>query len=182
MIKFESLTAGEWTPHVYPLHFTRERTTQRERLRVGMRPGSSEPFSLLLPLLPEPLFLLYVLHTPRGGGAFGRYQSPELSHAEVAAFLSRFASFLSSDARHDLWVHSFSAGSTLVWDRHDLLYAYGPLEAFIAALRSVGFATGEVVVPDPHSHRYHAAFDSQEAALLSALPWHRTDLRPEDEQ
>lgn len=182
MNKLERVHGGEWVRHVYPPHFIREQTTGQERLRVGMRPGSTEPLTLLLSLLPEPFLLLYVLHTPRGGGERGRYQSPERSHADVADFLERFGSFLSSDARHDFWVHSPALDATLVWERHDVLHAYGPLDAFTEALQSSGFTPGNVVVPTPHVHHYHAALDSQEAALLEHLSWHRTDLRPEDEQ
>jgi hypothetical protein len=35
----------------------------------------------------------------------------------------------------NLWIHSPEAGATVVWDRHDLLYAYGPLERIGAVLK-----------------------------------------------
>jgi len=80
----------------------------------------------LIPNLMGPFQLLYVLHTTRTGAELGRYESPELSAEAVQAFLGRFGRFLFEDARHDCWVRSHGDGATIVSDRHNLIYAYGP--------------------------------------------------------
>jgi hypothetical protein len=133
----------------------------------------------LLQLLDEPFTLLYVLHTPRGGRP-GRYQSPELTRQETTEALKRFASYLTSDSRHDLWFHSSSG--LLVWDRHDVVYFYGELAVAEEVLRAAGFSEGSVAIPSPHAHNYHAVFDSDEKSFVAAFDWIRSDLRPEDEQ
>ena len=70
----------------------------------------------------------------------------------------------------------------MVWDRHDLLFGYGPLEAFETSLRSLGYTPGQPVVPTPHQHHYRAEFDGLARELLSTLDWERSPLKPSDEQ
>jgi hypothetical protein len=166
LAKLASLKGDMWCPHEHPRSFALEKTVGPARLRVGVQRDSLEPVDLLLPLLREPLLLLYVLHTPRGGSPSGRYQSGPLTQKAVASFLESHRSYLTRDGRHDLWIAS-REGSQLVWDRHDLLYAYGPLERFEATLLSVGYQPGPVDVPSPHRHSYHSEFDGEEEALLA---------------
>lgn len=126
--------------------------------------------------------MLYVLHTPRGEAKSGRYQSPAVSHREFTSLVDRFAAFLCSDSRFDLWVHSPSDQATVVLDRHNQLFAYGPLGRFEDVLLGIGYEHGDIAVDFPHIHKYMPAFDKDSEALLSWLTWSRTDLRPEDEQ
>lgn len=126
--------------------------------------------------------MLYVLHTPRGEGRPGRYQSPQLTLNEVAEFLEEFGDFLGRDARCDFWLHCFGSDATLVWERHNLLYAYGPLTTFEATLKDHGFSIGAPTVPSPHAHHYHPAHDAIAGRLLARWPWQWSALRPEDEQ
>jgi len=152
------------------------------RLAAGVPDGDARVFERLVASLREPYFLLYVLHTPRGEGAPGRYQSPELTLAEVRAFLERFRSFFAGDARFDLWAHSPAEQATVVWERHDLVFAYGPLERFAVELRGLGFRPGTVAVPFPHKHHYRAECDAEAKAVLEAFEWSVSPLEPEDEQ
>jgi hypothetical protein len=133
-------------------------------------------------MLRGPLRLLYVLHTPRGEAAPGRYESPELSVDQARHFIRRFSDFLSADGRFDLWVHSAMDHATLVWDRHDQLFGYGPVDLFVSRLREMGFVAGRVEVPVPHEHQYRAEMDGHAADLLTAFDWRHSPLRPEDEQ
>jgi hypothetical protein len=128
------------------------------------------------------LHLLYVLHTPRGEGEPGRYQSPALSAGEVRAFLEKFSPFLSGDARFDLWAHSPSEGATVVWDRHNQIFAYGPLARFELILQGLGFARGRLEAPGSHQHHYRAEFDSDASLVLQAFEWTHAPLHEEDEQ
>lgn len=56
--------------------------------------------------LAEPLIVPQVLHTGRGGGQQGRYQSPALSLQGVTGFIHEFNTYLSSAGRFDRWKHS----------------------------------------------------------------------------
>jgi hypothetical protein len=157
----------------------------KPRLLFAAPPGRPELFRVLASRLAAPLFLLYVLHTPRGEGAAGRYQSPPLGSQQVDEFLATFTPYLAGDARHDTWVHSPSDGRTLIWDRHDMIYAEGgPLGDMVAILEAMGFAPGNVPRPgaSAHLHYYREQFDSDAAAVLARFDWTWSDLWPEDEQ
>ena len=95
---------------------------------------------------------------------------------------SRFSDFLAADGRFDLWVHSATDHATLVWDRHDQLFGYGPVDLFVSRFREVGFVAGRVEVPGQHEHHYRAEMDVHAADLLAAFDWRHSPLRPEDEQ
>lgn len=126
--------------------------------------------------------LLLALCTPRGEAEAGRYQSHALSLSEVKGFLAKFGAFLSGDARFDIWAHSASDEGTVVWDRHDILFAYGAIEQFSATLRSLGFSEGSPSVPVPHEHHYRAELDQFAEEIMSSFNWSYSPLRPEDEQ
>jgi hypothetical protein len=96
--------------------------------------------------------------------------------------MAQFGAYLSSDARFDLWAYSPTERATVVWDRHNQLFAYGPLEKFTTQLKALGFYGGKADVPVPHQHHYRQEFDVQAAQLLAAVAWSYSPLRPEDEQ
>ena len=96
--------------------------------------------------------------------------------------MSQFGEFLTNDSRHDLWLHSKESDATLVWDRHDLIYAYGPLDQFRAVLKD-GFLEAQVQGPPcPHVHRYHAEYDEAEQRILRYFQWSRSPLLSSDVQ
>lgn len=182
--KLSSSIAGVESPYGYFKAFAR-RTTESgtERLVTTAPQGKSTVVEALLATLEAPFLLLYILHTPRSDEAEpGRYRSPELSAAEVLAFLHRFGTYLQADARFDLWFHSPQSKATLVWDRHNQVYAYGPLDAYEAALTALGFTEGEPELRIPHVHHYRAECDADAAAVMGAFAWRYSALRPEDEQ
>ena len=101
----------------------------------------------------------------------------------VAAFLHRFGRFLNEDARHDLWLHSHNEDATIVLDRCNLIYAYGPLDDCERALDSAGIPRGPLPeAPDPHVHHYHSEWDNSEREILQELLWTITPLRESDFQ
>lgn len=157
--------------------------TGARRVVVFVPSGHSDLLQRLSVLLPEPFYVLYVLHTPRGEGEPGRYQSTELTREELDRFLIQYRSFFAGDARHDLWVYSPSSGRTLIWDRHNMLFAEGyPLDDVIDALGEQGFKEGVLQPLANHFHHYRPECDGDAANLLTEFDWHRTPLRPEDEQ
>jgi len=100
----------------------------------------------------------------------------------MAAFISEFADYFETDARQDLWIYSQEEQGLLVYERHDLIYGYGPVEEFRDRLHSRGFVERTVEIPAPHSHNYHAEFDDSEKRLRTYFDWMKSPLRPDDEQ
>jgi hypothetical protein len=170
-----------WCEHSHPAVYELPLDNASQRI-VATVPGSNPEVVLqLAQCLEEPLCLLYILHTPRGAGEAGRYQSPALSAAEVREFFAEFAPLLTGDGRFDLWISSPGQKATLAWDRHNLLYAYGPLDAFAQRLDAMGFSVGVPTLP-PHSHHYRVELDDLASRLLAHFTWTHSPLRPGDEQ
>jgi hypothetical protein len=177
---------GLETPAPSSAVFERQQMSSgKPRLLIATSPSKPGLFREMARRLAEPFFILYVLHTPRGEGVPGRYQSPPLDSQQLDDFIATFTPYISGDARHDLWVHSVSDGRTLIWDRHDLIYAEGePLEDFTEVLEAMDFKSGAVPRSDagPHIHYYRPELDEDAAAVLARFDWTRSGLRPEDEQ
>jgi hypothetical protein len=183
MYKLGCLQADRWVEHSHPAIYRLPAATEEsQRLVAGVPGGDPDVFVRLVACLTPPYYLLYVLHTPRGEGQAGRYQSPKLSLPELTTFVSEFKTFLAQDARFDLWAHSPAERATVVWDRHNQLFAYGPLARFESELRALGFSLGNPEIPVPHEHHYRAEFDSLAGRVLKSLEWSYSPLQPEDEQ
>jgi hypothetical protein len=176
LFKLSHQVAGEWVEH----HHLPEYDVG-DRVLAGVPGGDANVFKKLVECLEPPYLLLYVLHTPRGEADPGRYQSPAMSSDEFTEFVSRYSAFLKADARFDLWAHSPAERATVVWDRHNQLFAYGPTERFVRQLNAMGFRPGKVNIP-AHAHHYRHEYDEMARQLMSALEWKHSPLRPEDEQ
>jgi hypothetical protein len=131
----------------------------------------------------RPIPAVYVLVVPRGEGDAGRYQSEfSFTFAQLEKFLDDHSDSLDNDARHNLWIRSASGDGLLVYDRHNVIYAYGPSEQLIAALTSNGLnESKEICLPSPHVHHYHPQFDPDEKLILQQESWITSPLRPADE-
>ena len=185
MNKLSHMLNGEWTEYSHsPKYMRDELTSGAIRLKAGLPPGEIEVLKKLLMHMEQqqPISILYVLHTPRGEGDPGRYQSSGLSPEAVENFLVRFSSYLGKDARFDLWLHSTSSCATVAWDRHNILFTYELLEEFEAELQRIRFSKGEPLIPVPHTHHYREECDADAAAVLSHFDWRKSGLRQEDEQ
>jgi hypothetical protein len=181
--KIEALVQGMPRAFAYGNVFSRQTIGGTPRLRIALDGQHDTAVRALVGRLPGPFQLLYVLHTTRTGAALGRYESPELSAAAVDDFVTTFGGFLCQDARHDVWVRSPDDDATIVWDRHNLIYAYGPLEPFESVLRHFGVRSGAPPpIPDPHVHHYHREWDPGEDAVLHACDWCITPLQEPDVQ
>ena len=152
--------------------------------RLVIAPGAA-PIGLLralLPLLPEPLWVLYVLITPRTDAPAGRYQSATPhTRQEVLAMLDRFENYFAYDGRHNLWLAAPPAGQ-LVLDRHEVIYAYGPTAEIISQVKEKEFAEVDMIrVPVPHSHHFHEELDVDEHAILTHWEWMQSELQETDD-
>jgi hypothetical protein len=163
--------------------WAREKTSGPDRLVIAPRAHYTQLLQTLTECIHEPFQLLYVLVVPHGGEPVGRYQSEySFIRTQLQEFLTSYSNFFEQDARHNLWIRSESGGGLLVYDRHNVIYAYGPLDRFIPALTSSGLAESEEVrFPSPHTHHYHAEFDIQEKRLLQSEQWIISPLRTSDE-
>lgn len=168
-------------PYEYPNIWTREKPSGPDRLTIAPYSNHVELIHKLASQLTEPFLLLYVLVVPRTESESGRYQSEPISADDLNSFLVRHTIFLEGDARHNLWIRSSDDGM-LVFDRHNLIYAYGPLEKFTSTLVLSGLTeVQDIRFPDPHSHHYQSEFDDSERLILQEQSWTRSPLRKGDE-
>ncbi len=153
--KLQSIQGSEWVRHVYSNEFAFEPTASGNQ-RICLTTSNSY-VDLLLALaatLPEPFFVLYVLVLSRKQEhEAARYQSKQLTHSELKTFLERFEDYFENDGRHHVWIHSPESSATLVYDNHDLIYCYGPLETFSTVLQNNGLKlVDKVELAVPHGH------------------------------
>lgn len=135
MYKLGHLQNGNWLEHVYPAVFDlSEPAEEMQRLVAGVPNGNPTVFQRLVESLAAPYYVLYVLHTPRGDELAGRYQRPAINAVDFRKFMIDFSSYLASDARFDIWAYSSKERATIVWDRHNQIFGYGPLPRFALTL------------------------------------------------
>jgi hypothetical protein len=180
--KLSRLDGPDWVPHRYSGTFRIETIRELTRLVVAPAGNAVSLLCALADRLSSPVLVLWVLHTSRVGSELGRYQSPPLPLSAAKQLMETHAEFLENDARSDIWLHSREPESTIVFERHGLIYAYGELQAFRDVLESAGLREGVEAIPSPHAHHYHELYDSAETALASQCEWTITPLHPEDEQ
>src|SRR5262245_23861480 len=170
---------GTGSPHRYGDVWELERTTGPPRLVVAPSGSHLDCMIDLSRELREPFGILFVLVVSRCGNAPGRYQSPEpTSREETETFLRQHADFFQSDGRSHLWLMSLPDGATIVYDNHDVLYAYGPLDAYVRVLERRGLRRGQVCFPVPHTHCYNPHHDAGEQAVLATWAWKHFPLAP----
>lgn len=172
----------EWT---YENVWAGEETTGGgSRLVIAPSHEQANVLAALLKKMTGPFWVLYVLVVPRGRAEAGRYQSPEpQTDSAVSTLLNQFSGFLEKDGRHNLWIASESGPEMLIYDRHNVIYAYGPLAAFRHALSAMEFnEVAKIRFPSPHSHHYHQSLDSEEDRLLEYWNWHPTPLKESDQE
>ncbi len=101
--------------------------------------------------------------------------------AEVLALLERFGPYLERDGRHNLWLAAPPAGQ-LILDRHEVIYAYGPVADIAGRLLENGFKEESAIrVPVPHSHHFHTELDTDEKAILDHWEWLHGELQETDD-
>lgn len=180
--KFSIRVGNEWVPHRYPKVYVQEKTTGPDRLKIAASEGGSRVLLELASVLHEPFGVLYVLLVPRGGSPGGRYQSPRMNRAEVSALFDQFGRFWDEDGRHHVWLYSEPEQATLVYDQHNVVFAYGPLGDFRRVLKTLGYSdASELSFPSPHVHQYHQGGDAAERALVALPGWRQFPLAPDDE-
>lgn len=165
LIKFQSLSdmaAGVQRCHQWPAHYHWQHLEEVSRLRVAI-PG--DPIQLifdLISLCKEPYGVLHVI-SPALRGESGRYQLKSwLGVDDLSRYLQHYGAFLTQDGRQETWIRG--EDGQLIYDNHETLFLYGPLEAFEDILLQKGFTQAEFSI-GPHRHNYHSEFDEDEAAI-----------------
>jgi hypothetical protein len=160
-----------------------ETTGGGSRLVIAPAANQIDILVRLTGVLSGPLWLLYVLVVPRGGGEPGRYQIPDPQDGEVIrSVLKEFKPFLELDGRHNVWIASESGSEQLIYDRHNVNYAYGPESKWHPILSQAGLTeAASISLPFPHSHHYHQSFDGEEQRILASQDWRHTPLQSSDE-
>jgi hypothetical protein len=179
--KFSSLVGSEFVPYLYSNVWAREKTSGPHRLVIAPSSNQIELVTTLAEILPEPFGVLYIVLVSRLDNALGRYQCPApCTRDELKAFLSEFKQYFESDGRHHVWVSSLPLHATLVYDQHNVIYAYGPLQHFEQVLRNMGLTEGGVAFPEPHAHNYNAKYDEEERRILDYWEWRQSPLMEGD--
>lgn len=180
-IKFSKSTPADPTgeePHVWEPFFYREERSPRPRITATMTGESTNLIRDLANCLEEPCAILHVIKVSRIGHP-GRYQLKEwLDHTELDQYLNEFSEFLSHDGRHDFWIHS-STG-LIVYDRHEILYLYGPLNEFQQLLVSRGYTEELFSIYFAHHHHYNPDFDHFERRLTNSEVYRFSELSETD--
>lgn len=127
-----------------------------------------------------PFGILYVLEVSRLGNQSARYQSPRpSSYDELELFAYSFQEYFEKDGRHHIWFIDISSNYRLVYDNHNIIYAYGNDNQVIDLLKTKGFEPREIQIPDPHTHNYNVEFDDSEAKVLEYFEWLQFPINPE---
>lgn len=149
-----------------------EKTISYQRIKIG---PSSDQIDLILKLsetMKPPFFILYVLVIKRLNNNPGRYQSSLIEdREELISFLHQYREFFESDGRHHIWLSSIDDSGMLIYDQHNVIYAYGNSKKYTAILKEQGFKEQITSFPAPHVHFYHPDNDKFEEELLRSEDW-----------
>ncbi|MDO7887395.1 hypothetical protein [Hymenobacter cheonanensis] len=170
-------------PHDYGQVYMLESYPAYSRLKIGASANATELLLHLSDCMSPPFFCLYVLVIAPSDSQAGRYQSPLITNrADLVDFLLEYKPLLESDGRHHLWISAPEANATLVYDKHNVIYAYGLLQEFAAHLQKLGYTEAEFDYPYPHAHNYLPENYSKVEELLHYWEWQHFPLQEVDEE
>jgi hypothetical protein len=183
LYKFGSFAAsGTEEAFHYGNTWARDTDCTPQRLVIAPASGHISLLRSLMDVMRDPFGVLYVLVVPRSQLP-GRYECPSpTSRGDAISFFQAFGDFFEHDGRCNVWLGAFDSSSLLVYDRHNVLYAYGPLDEFVRVLNAMGYTeVSKITFPAPHAHHYHPELDAVERQLLKYWEWKHFPLQPGDE-
>jgi len=122
------------------------------------------------------------LVVPRGEGNPGRYEVNTPSLQLSCSSFSRLINFLEHDASRISGFVQLRAKGLLVYDRHNVIYAYGPLENFIEVYeRAISISQEEVRFPSASCPLLPRRIRSDAKRILNEEEWVISPLRASDE-
>jgi hypothetical protein len=182
MFKIGTLYGPDDTEFQYDNIYQLEKYPTWSRLAIGAK---DKQIPLMLEIIKSwhgPFGVLYVLVTSRLGHELGRYQIPEpCSFDDLELFAYTFQEYFEQDGRHHLWFTDMPSRSQLVYDNHDIIYAYGNIEWYCQFLDARGFSRQDVRIANPHSHLYNQEFDRCEDEILKYWNWKHFPLQEHDD-
>ena len=182
--KFGTLDVhGDAVPHDYGNIYFRQRCGDRDRLVIGPADSQIRLLDELAAAYPTHRYhVFYILLLSHMGRAPGRYRSPLIdNHEDLQLFIWTFQTFFEGDGRHHLWIACADSVDLLVYDQHNVIFAYGNLEAFESVLHNHLYKAREFWFPSPHAHGYDPANVNVEDELMSYFDWDYFALEPGDE-
>ena len=142
------------------------------RIKISADKDQTDLLLNLTDNLNPPYFVLYVLVVSRLSNELGRYQSPLFeTKAELAKFLNTFRVYFETDARHHIWIGTTDDSGLLVYDQHNVIYAYGNEAEYITLLEKDDYKNQKFSFPAPHIHYYHQENDIFEQKLIDSFDW-----------
>lgn len=174
---------GEPVPFDYCDIYFRQPCGPGERLVIGPSSSQIKLLDELASTFPnQRYYLLYILLVSHAGRRPGRYQSPLIdSYEDLQLFIWTFQLFFEGDGRHHLWIASPDSPALLVYDQHDVISAYGNLDAYETILEQHGYTHKAFWFPAPHWHGYEPANVNTEDELMSYFEWKYFELQAGDE-
>lgn len=182
--KFGTLDSrGESVAHDYGNLYFRQPCGEGERLVIGPTNSQIKLLDDLAATFPsQRYYALYVLLLSHAGRTPGRYQSPLIEGREnLQLFIWNFQNFFEGDGRHHLWIASADSSDLIIYDQHNVIFAYGNLQAFESVLSDSQYSNKEFWFPSPHTHGYDPANVSAEDELMAFFEWKYSDLQPGDD-
>ena len=159
-----------------------EQTTANKRLQIGPTGNQIDLILKLADILNPPYFILYVLVVSRLNNEYGRYESPQIeTKQELAKFLNEYREYFETDGRHHVWVGTFDNSGLLIYDQHNVIFAYGQLDKYIEILEREWFIEQKFSFPYPHCHNFHDDNDKFEKSILNHWEWELSPLGDNDE-
>lgn len=180
---FEKFSKGEnIQPFRYPNIYEIQQFEKFARLSIAPSEDQIELILTLIEQIQEPFGILYLLIVPRADeNKEGRYQSPNpISKYELKEFIRSFKNYLEMDGRHTIWIQSLGSNNLIVYDKHNIVYAYGDLDKYRKNLETMNFTENKVEIPVPHAHHYHPEFDEDERKIMSYWAWKYFPLQDQD--
>jgi len=163
---------GNGVAHDYGNIFELEQRDQFDRLVIGATSDHIDLITRMTEELIPPFFILYVLVFPRLGNKEGRYQSPLIPSREILiGFLRHFREYFEMDGRHHIWIGTINNNGKLVYDHHNLIFAYGPVMKWKNELINKGFKEEKISCPSPHTHYFTFKYDQYEDEILNYWEW-----------
>ncbi|NDV83846.1 hypothetical protein [Bacteroides sp. 51] len=164
--------------HIYQI----EETTQSDRLVVGVDENQTDLLLEFAKTLHPPYYVLYVLIVSHLDNECARYESPLFDTLEsLSCFLNKYSEFFETDGRHHIWVGTIDDSGLLVYDHHNVIYAYGNQENYTRILTAKGFREEDFYFPDRHCHYFHSENDKFEEAIFNEFDWQIFPLGENDE-
>jgi hypothetical protein len=167
--------------HDYGDIFEHEPTKGSSRLKIGVTRNAIDMMIKLADSLTPPFFVLYVLVTTRRGNELGRYQSPLIeTKEELDSFFRHFRDYFETDGRHHVWIGTVDNSGTIIYDQHNVIFAYGPTDKWKEELMNNGYREKSFELPAPHSHEFHSDNDKYEDEIMNYWDWSIFKLEEQD--